>query len=44
MGVKRDIWKEYTHLKKGEYYVFAEIDWIDKVDLTEFSLNCYGVG
>eukprot|EP00347_Sterkiella_histriomuscorum_P017724 403348238 len=44
MGQSRDNWKEYQKLKKGEYYVYAEIDWIDKVDITEFTLSAYGTG
>ena len=43
MGCQRDLWKEYQ-LKRGEYYVFVEVDWIEKVSQTEFILNSYGVG
>jgi len=43
MGVQRDIWKMYDNLEKGEYYIFAEVDWIDQVDLNDYALSVYGV-
>ena len=33
----------YDHLEKGEYYIFAEVDWIEQVDLNDYSLSAYGV-
>ena len=29
-------------MPKGEYYVFAEVDWNDKVEQTEFTISSYG--
>eukprot|EP00347_Sterkiella_histriomuscorum_P016663 403352333 len=44
LGKERDMYKEYQMLKKGEYYIFAEIDWVDGAFTSEFTLSSYGTG
>lgn len=43
---ERDVYLDKTHLEKGRYFAFAEIDWHEATpfDKRDFSFNCYGIG
>lgn len=31
-GVNREVLKEFTGLEAGDYYLFCEVDWLEKVN------------
>ena len=39
---ERETHLEFENLKKGEYYVYVELDWDAKVHDTNFTVTCYG--
>lgn len=43
---ERDVYVDKTHLEKGRYFAFVEIDWHEATafNLRDFSFNCYGIG
>jgi len=41
-GFNRDTWKEFLNLKKGEYYIFIEMDWEKNHGVFEMTLSAYG--
>lgn len=41
-GWDREAHCQFDNLPKGEYYVYAELDWQEQVEDTEFCFTCYG--
>jgi hypothetical protein len=41
-GDDRDLHLECDNLKKGEYYVYVEMDWNPSTEDTKFCVTCYG--
>ena len=41
-GWDRDSHIEFSHLKRGEYFVYVEMDWAENTEDTEFCITCYG--
>lgn len=42
MSFERDTNVEIGYLMRGEYYVYVELDWNEKVQDTNFCVSCYG--
>jgi len=41
-GWDRETHLEFPDLKKGEYYVYVELDWNANTSETNFCVTCYG--
>jgi len=41
-GWERETHIEINDLKKGEYYVYVELDWNQNTTETNFAVTCYG--
>ena len=39
----RDTHLEISNLKKGEYYVYVEMEWNKNTHETDFAVTCYGI-